>query len=134
MCAVMLTSVMPVMAAEVDVSVTSIRNNRGSIRVAICDKVNFPGGACAYHGEVPARLGSVIVRVSGVPTGTWAASVYHDEDGIRRLEYTLFGMPKQGIGFSRDAKMRFGPPNFKDAAFTVGKTGVTVTMPLHYPK
>jgi uncharacterized protein (DUF2141 family) len=133
-CGVILTSTMPAMAADVHVSVTGVRNSRGSILVAICDKANFPNGQCGYHSEAPARLGSVMVQVSGVPVGTWAAAVYHDEAGIRRLEYTLFGMPKQGIGFSRDARMRFGPPKFVDAAFNVGETGVTVIVPLRYPK
>jgi uncharacterized protein (DUF2141 family) len=131
---VILTSTMPAMAADVHVSVTGIRNGRGNILVAICDKANFPNGQCMYHGEAPARPGSVAIRVPGVPAGTWAAAVYHDEAGIRRLEYTLFGMPKQGIGFSRDARMRFGPPKFADAAFTVGETGITVMVPLRYPK
>jgi uncharacterized protein (DUF2141 family) len=134
MCGVILISTMPAMAADVQLSVTGIRNSRGNILVAICDRANFPNGQCAYHGEAPARLGSVTVRVSDVPAGTWAAAVYHDEAGIRRLEYTLFGMPKQGIGFSRDARMRFGPPKFADAAFTVGETGVTVAVPLRYSK
>ena len=134
MCGVFLTSVMPAGAADVDVAVTGIRNDRGNIRVAICDKANFPNGACAYHGEAPARAGSVTIRIAGVPAGIWAAAVYHDEAGIRHLEYTLFGMPKQGLGFSRDARMRFGPPKFTDAAFRVGQSGVTVTVPLRYPK
>jgi uncharacterized protein (DUF2141 family) len=134
MCGVILTSTMPARAADVEVSVTGIRNDRGNILVAICDKANFPNGPCAYHAEAPARVGSVRIRVSGVPTGIWAAAVYHDEAGVRRLEYTLFGMPKQGIGFSRDARIRFGPPKFTDAAFRVGENGVTVTVPLRYPK
>ncbi|PPQ35476.1 DUF2141 domain-containing protein [Rhodopila globiformis] len=134
MCGVILTSTMPAMAADIDVAVTGIRNARGNILVAICDKANFPNGACAYHGEAPARAGSVIIRVPGVPAGIWAAAVYHDETNIRRLDYTLFGMPKQGLGFSRDAKMRFGPPKFTEAAFRVGENRVTVTVPLRYPK
>jgi uncharacterized protein (DUF2141 family) len=129
-----LISTMPAMAADVHVSVTGIRNSRGNVLVAICDKANFPNGTCAYHGEAPARFGSVMVRVFDVPSGIWAVAVYHDEAGTRRLEYTLFGMPRQGIGFSRDARMRFGPPKFADAAFTVGESNVTVTVPLRYPK
>src|SRR5690348_15696177 len=126
--------IMPATAADVDVAVTGIRNDRGNILVAICDKANFPNGPCAYHGEAPARVGSFTIRISSVSIGVWAAAVYHDEAGIRRLEYTLFGMPKQGIGFSRDARIRFGPPKFADAAFRVGETGVTVTVPLRYLK
>jgi uncharacterized protein (DUF2141 family) len=124
-------AVAPARAADVHVTVTGIRSNQGRIVVAICDKVNFPKGACPYHGQAPARIGEVTVRVTGVPPGIWAAAVYHDEVGDQPLQYGLFGAPRQGFGFSRDAKMRFGPPGFADAAFT---TGDIVTVPLHYPK
>jgi uncharacterized protein (DUF2141 family) len=121
----------PAVAADLDVTVTGIRNNHGRIVVAICDNANFPKGACPYHGQALARIGEVTVRVARVPPGTWAAAVYHDEVGNQPLQYGLLGAPKQGFGFSRDAKMRFGPPRFADAAFTPGET---VTVPLHYPR
>jgi uncharacterized protein (DUF2141 family) len=121
----------PALAANIDVTVTGIRTNQGRIVVAICDKANFPKGACPYHGQAPARVGAVTVRVPGVRPGTWAAIAYHDEIGDQPIKYGLLGAPKQGFGFSRDATMQFGPPRFTDAAF---RPGDTVTVPLHYPK
>jgi uncharacterized protein (DUF2141 family) len=100
------------------------------LSLAICDNANFPKGACPYHGQAPARIGEVTVRVSRVPRGTRTAAVYHDEVGNQPLQYGLLGAPVQGFRFSRDAKMRFGPPRFADAAFTQGDI---VTIPLHYP-
>nr|WP_294511109.1 DUF2141 domain-containing protein [uncultured Rhodopila sp.] len=123
-------AVAPARAANLDVTVTGIRNNQGRVVVAICDRANFPKGACRYHGQAPARPGAVTVRVAGVPPGTWAAAVYHDEVGNQPLRYGLLGAPRQGFGFSRDARMRFGPPRFEDAAFTPDNV---VTVPLHYP-
>jgi uncharacterized protein (DUF2141 family) len=77
-------------------------------------------------------MGAVSVRIAGVPPGTWAAAVYHDEIGDRPLEFSLFGFPKQAVGFSHDAKMNFGPPKFADAAFALQDAGLVVTAPLHY--
>nr|WP_294518386.1 DUF2141 domain-containing protein [uncultured Rhodopila sp.] len=123
-------AVAPAHATNLDVTVTGIRSNQGRVVVAICDKANFPKGACGYHGQAPARIGEVTVRVPGVPPGTWAAAVYHDEAGNQPLQYGLLGAPRQGFGFSRDARMRFGPPRFDDAAFVPGEA---ITVPLHYP-
>jgi uncharacterized protein (DUF2141 family) len=109
-------------------------HDKGRVVVAICDKTNFPKGRCAYHGQTPAKAGEVIVRVAGVPPGTWAAAVYHDEIGDRPLEFTLFGFPKQAVGFSRDAKMNYGPPKFADAAFTLLETQTIVTACLRYAR
>ncbi len=41
-------------------------------------------------------------------------------------------MPTEGIGFSNDAKMRFGPPSFADAAFTLGAAGGQIALALRY--
>jgi uncharacterized protein (DUF2141 family) len=123
--------VTPALSAELDVTVGGIRSNQGRIVVAICNEANFPKGACPFHGQAPARIGEVTVRVLGVPPGTWAAVVYHDEIGDQPIKYGLLGAPKQGFGFSRDAKMRFGPPRFADAAFTPGES---VTVTLYYPR
>ena len=123
----------PVMAADLNVLVSGIRSNRGSIAVAICDKANFPTGQCPYHGKAPAKVGRVTVHLTGLPAGTWAVAVYHDEAGIGRLQFSLLGNPKQGFGFSNDAKMHFGPPRFADAAFALGNAGGAISIPLHYP-
>ena len=123
----------PVMASDLDVSITGVRSDRGAIAVAVCDKANFPTGQCPYHGKTQAKVGRVIVHLTGVPAGIWAVAVYHDEDGIGRLRFSLLGTPKQGIGFSNDAKMHFGPPRFADAAVALGNAGGAITVPLHYP-
>ena len=123
----------PVLAADLQVAVTGVRSNRGSIAVAICDKADFPNGQCPYHGRAPAKTGSVSLSLTGVPAGTWAAAVYHDEAGSGRLHFGLLGIPKQGVGFSNDAKMHFGPPSFADAAFTLPASGGAIAVPLHYP-
>lgn len=129
-CAVLTT---PVLAAELTVSVTGVRSDKGSVAVAICDKATFPAGACPYHAQAPAKRNETTVRITGVPPGTWAAAVLHDEAGSGKLEFNLFGLPKQGFGFSRDAPMRFGPPSFADAAVNLGNPTGVMTVPLHYP-
>ena len=55
------------------------------------------------------------VTFSGVPPGVFAISVFHDEDGDTELKTNFIGIPKEGIGFSRDARARFGPPGWDDA-------------------
>ena len=41
----------------------------------------------------------------------------------------MFGKPKQGFGFSRDAKGSFGPPSFEAAAYKY--TGGSSVWPVH---
>ena len=41
----------------------------------------------------------------------------HDTNDNKELDSNLFGMPKEGFGFSNDAMGMFGPPDFKKASF-----------------
>ena len=60
----------------------------------------------------------VTIVFNDVPPGEYAISLLHDENGNGKADTVLF-LPKEGFGFSRDAKARFGPPKFSAAAFTV---------------
>ena len=51
--------------------------------------------------------------------GTYAIAVIHDENSSKELETGIFGIPKEGVGFSNNPKIIFGPPSFKDASFAL---------------
>ena len=116
----------------VDITVTGVRSSAGHVLVAICDRQTFLQETCRYRGRAPASPGTVAVHVSGVPPGIYAAQAYQDENDDRRIDRNFLGIPKEGIGFSNDAKMRFGPPSFADAAFSLGPEGGRIEFALRY--
>ena len=116
----------------VAVTVTGVRSNAGHVLVAICDRATFLQTSCLYHGRVAASPGALTVRISGVPPGTYAAQAYQDANDNGRIDRDFFGRPTEGIGFSNNAVMRFGPPAFDDAAFTLTATGGEITLALRY--
>jgi len=60
-------------------------------------------------------------------------AAFHDEDGDRKLR-TVLGIPREGYGFSNDARPgTFGPPKFAAAAFDFDGTTTRVTVRIHYP-
>ncbi len=118
--------------AFLDVTVQNVRNDRGRVRVAVCTEPEFLSMHCSWIGSMPAQPGAVTVRVAGIPPGTYAVEAYQDENENRRIDRNLIGMPTEGIGFSRDAKFRFGPPRFADAAVTLGPEGGQITLSLRY--
>ena len=121
----------PARAVTLDVIVAGVRNDKGIVLVAVCPETQFLRDTCAYRGRTPARAGEVSVRVE-VPPGTYAVQAYHSEDGSGRLRRSFFGVPRDGIGFSRDARFHYGPPSFADAAMHVGPEGGRVRLMLRY--
>ncbi len=117
-----------------EVTVTGVRSAAGHVLVAVCDRAAFLQPTCRYKGRAPATMGSVTVRITGVPPGTYAAQAYQDENENGRIDRSLFGVPTEGIGFSNDAPMRFGPPSFDAAAFALGPGGGQISFSLRYFK
>ncbi len=111
--------------------VADVRNDKGIVLVAVCPKEQFLRDTCVYRGRTAARAGEVSVRVE-VPPGTYAVQAYHSEDGSGRLRRSFLGFPRDGIGFSRDAKFHYGPPSFADAAVRVGPEGGRIRLTLRY--
>ncbi|MBK7861864.1 MAG: DUF2141 domain-containing protein [Archangiaceae bacterium] len=72
----------------------------------------------ATRVEAPAIKGKQArCTFAGVAAGTYAISVFHDEDGDGVLKTNFVGAPKEPLGFSNDARGSFGPPKFDDAKF-----------------
>lgn len=115
-----------------DVTVTGLRSAKGHVLVAICDRSHFLQETCPYRGRTQAEVGSVTVHVAGVPPGVYAAQGFQDENDNGKIDRTVFGLPAEGIGFSRNAPMRFGPPSFDAAAFSLGAAGGVISFSLRY--
>lgn len=115
-------------AASIEVRVQGV-TAKGKVLVAVCDKNTFLKD-CAYSGSAPAKAGETVVTVDGVPTGSWAVLSYQDENDNGKLDRNVLGIPKEPYAFSRDARGRFGPPSFEDAAFELRDEKAVTTIKL----
>ena len=122
----------PAGAADLSVAVGNVRNDHGLVRVAVCTPDTFTKSGCPFTASEPSRRGQVTVTVRGIPPGTYAVQAYHDENENRQIDRNFFGLPEEGIGFSNDAPIRFGPPSFADAALAIGDGGGTTALTLRY--
>jgi uncharacterized protein (DUF2141 family) len=118
--------------APVVVQVANVRNTRGRVEVALCPKDKFLAKSCPYEGSAPAHPGTVTVVIEHVPPGEWAVQAFHDENGNKEIDQGLFGIPKEGVGFSRDAHIVLGPPKWRDAVFTHGAERQVIGFKLRY--
>ena len=98
----------------------------------MCSAETFLGTGCRHRAAAAARPGTVKVVLRDVPPGTSAVQAIHDENGNRELDHGAFGPPREGMGFSRDAPMRMGPPKFSDAAVEVPEVGGTLRLSMRY--
>ena len=121
----------PAAAAPLEVTVTNVRNSHGEVRIAVCTRQQFLNPTCDHVAHVPAHPGAVTLHLD-IPPGIWSAQAFHDENTNTTIDTTLFGIPTEGLGFSNDARFRFGPPTFDDAAFQLPPAGGRIRFTLRY--
>lgn len=111
----------PVLRGKLIVQIEGIRERSGEIGVLLFDRAaGFPGdsGASIRHRVIPARSEEVALHFEDLPFGTYAVAVIHDLNGNRKVDTNLLGIPKEGYGFSNNARSLFRAPRFHEAAFT----------------
>jgi uncharacterized protein (DUF2141 family) len=108
-------------AADLVLRVVGLRSDRGAVHYAVYDSpAHFP----SYEGRVAKGKADpqgdlAVVRIRGLPPGTYAVAVFHDENGNDSFDQGLFGIPLEDYGFSNDARGFFSAPSFESAAFRV---------------
>ncbi len=63
--------------------------------------------------------GNALVSLGVHAAGVYAVAVVYDKNENGKLDTGLFRIPKEEIGFSNNAKARFGPAKWEDARFTL---------------
>ncbi|MCP4752880.1 MAG: DUF2141 domain-containing protein [Proteobacteria bacterium] len=122
-------------AAEISFVMKNLESNDGSVRVAVFGSAETfleKGKAvvgCKTQKPLKNRQARVICQLK---PGRYAAAVFHDENDNKKMDQNFFKIPKEGYGFSNNAKGSFGPPKYEDAAFSVGEEDMAVEILLNY--
>jgi uncharacterized protein (DUF2141 family) len=120
--------------ASLDLGVSGLRSTKGLVRVCLtADSRHFP--ACdkdpqARHLSVAADAAKAM-RFDELPSGRYAVALFHDENGNGRID-TRFGIPAEGVGFSNNPRLLFGPPSFAAASVALTDARVDQTVKLRY--
>jgi uncharacterized protein (DUF2141 family) len=106
------------------VRVLDARNSLGLIRVALFNGTEgFPGDPSKAVRTQPSQIDpqtkSARVVFNGLAPGTYAVSVFHDENMNGKLDKNFVGIPKEGYGASNNPEKKMRPPAFDEAKFSL---------------
>ncbi len=123
-----------IVKSKLIVRVTNVRSTKGKVGVAVFNTAKgFP--------NIPASFKRVRVDIDGTTAtaviddlepGTYAVAATHDENNNDKMETNFLGIPKEGYGFSNDARGRLGAPSFNAAKFNLNDASQTVTIKMGY--
>ncbi|AWX44760.1 hypothetical protein HME9304_01763 [Flagellimonas maritima] len=103
------------------VNVTNVPSEKGNINVAVYNSdATFLSFDDVFKADSePAKRGTVIVKIDGIPSGEYAIALYHDENGNGKMDTNWLGIPKEKVAFSNAKMKTFGPPKYEECAFEV---------------
>jgi uncharacterized protein (DUF2141 family) len=123
--------------ADLTIKVVGARNAKGKVRVAIFrDAKGFPDEPANALKEnvadIDAKGLSAETVFPGLPPGTYAVTVIHDENGDGKMDKNFLGMPKEGHAASNNPDPKRRAPKFEEAQFTLSAPALTLETKLLY--
>jgi uncharacterized protein (DUF2141 family) len=122
-------------SGSIHIEVSGIRNDNGFLLIALFNQEKgFPDKeVLAFRKErIPAKKGTMKFDFSNLPPGKYAFGIIHDENDNRILDKGLFGIPKEGFCFSRQAMGTVGPPSFQSASIDVNTSAAVQILKISY--
>ena len=120
---------------DVYITISNIRSDRGKVRIALYDRVDqFPDEPWKSYTFEKAQLddGSLQVTLIDIPPGLYAISILDDEDENDRMKYGILRIPKEGYGFSNNAKPGMKCPPFEECSFRVNQGNNYLHIEMQY--
>ena len=82
--------------------------------------------------RVPAKQGTVHICLIAPRPGTYALAVYHDENGNKKFDKNVIGLPIEGFGVSNNPEFFLVPPHHDEAAFAVSNNQTPLAIAIKY--
>ncbi|BAO74254.1 DUF2141 domain-containing protein [Winogradskyella sp. PG-2] len=114
---------------SLEVKVEELDSNKGQMFISIYNtETEFLGKS--YKGtKSKITNNSCVVTFEDLPKGTYAVSIFHDENNNGKLDSNFMGIPKEDYGCSNNARGFMGPPKWKDAKFQLKENkSITITL------
>lgn len=118
-------------AQNLTLEVRGIENPVGHLYVAIysSEETFMKKPLTAFRVEVKDKDKALVIPCEGLPAGTYAVSMFQDENGNGKLDTGTFGIPVEKYGFSNDAEGVMGLPSYGKCRFDfAGDTTLVVHL------
>jgi uncharacterized protein (DUF2141 family) len=120
----------------IHVTILNIRNAIGTVDCALFNSSSgFPTDTLRSAMRLTAmKVPNRTARCDfdELPAGRYALVVLHDENMNGRIDYNWLGIPREGYGFSNDARGILAAPSFEQAAFVYDGKTLDLSISLRY--
>lgn len=104
------------------VEVSNIKSDKGTIMIALFKgEAGFPkdDSKAIKKMKVNIKDKKATITFTDLEAGEYAFALFHDENGNNEMDSNMFGVPKEGYGFSTNYKPTMSAPDFDEADFKI---------------
>lgn len=127
------TAIAPATESEfsVEVKVTGAEPGVGQVLVSLFNSSeSYLVTPVSEAAEDVDDNGNALASLGEHAAGEYAIAVIYDKNENGKLDTGLFRIPKEEIGFSNNAKARFGPAKWEDARFVLIDSDASIDVQL----
>lgn len=120
--------------ATLNVEVTGLRSREGHLRLGVFKAAEgFPEERtkAVLWRTLPANSKATNFRVD-LPPGRYAVVILHDENGNKKMDRNLLGVPKEGYGVTNNPKPKRRAARFDEALFELTGDGKSMRVSVQY--
>lgn len=122
-------------SSRVTIKITDVHNATGKVEIGLwASKEGFPKDGEKTFRKIRVAIvnGTASTTFDGVPFGTYAIAVYHDENNNGKMDSRWPGIPTEGTGVSNNVKSRFSAPSFNECKFSVNEPTRAIQIKMLY--
>jgi uncharacterized protein (DUF2141 family) len=133
--AAMMSSNANASSGRLTVEIDGLKNRNGQICLSLFSQSEgFPGKSDRAVAVqcIQASEASLGVTFENLIPGNYAVALFHDANSDGKLNTGLFGIPKEGFGFSRNPRIRTRAPRFDEAALALSTQTNKIQIQVKY--
>ncbi len=118
--------------AVMHVIINGVKQNVGSVRVAVYDKAEtfLEPKKYIYTKSIVADMNSPMQLDFSLPFGDYAVTAYHDLNDDHHLDQNYLGVPTEPYALSNNVNVKWRRPTFEETKITFNQTEQTVSLQL----
>ena len=127
----------PEITREVKIVVENLRSNEGFVRIGVYDDPDHFKENPIYKLEFSKTdiVDGKLVCSFALPEGQYAFALFDDKNSNKEMDRTKMGIPKEGFGFSNNAKVKFfKAPSFQSCQVEVDEVNREWNIKMRYIK
>jgi len=117
--------------AQISLEVGGLENLDGDLAIVMNNSSEQFNSSTEWYKDTTVDVNSdnMIILIKDIIAGTYAISLFHDQNSNGELDVNLFNIPEEGFGFSNNPTILFSQPEFNDCKFII-EAGDSIFSPI----